>query len=165
MFRVAMVAAVLVVASGQGAEAGQECDVARRTLYQHGWDIITQMQSDRAVVGIEVDRKAAEEVKTLGPLERRDFPARIAATKQTLQDRTYLLRPAAGTYPETKTDFIDQIRSVCAPGQSLIIPLADFNRRAVAELCDFSKSVLSLPGSVHPVVTSPTVICIMTSGS
>lgn len=136
---------VVLLGLGHTPARAEDCPVGKNLLLDEGIRLAIEINNDKADISTQVKVARAK----MSPEDRR----LTAAWEQSLRLQLYgAASPNKTRHPETTRAAIGGVRQSCKGGDSLVIPHPEYNRVAIAELCDFGKAIVTTPSSVICIV-------------
>lgn len=117
------------------------CDMGKDILLREGVRLAFEISNDRA----DLDDKLMSAQAKLPPDQRRASQPYARGARLDLYTPQSLTKKQ---HPETSQVTIESVLRFCKAGDTLIVPYPSLNRVAIAELCDFSKSIVTTESAV-----------------
>lgn len=124
-----------------GIAAARSCDIGKAYLLDEGARLTAEISNDR----YDLETKLSLQQIKLPAGERRVFESFMRGARLDLYTSMSLIKKK---HPETSPATIEGVLWSCKEDETLIIPHPAYNRLAIAELCDFTKSIVTTESSV-----------------
>lgn len=123
----------------------RSCDAGKASLLYAG----VRLTGDMSVDKYDLEVLLASEKRKLSTEKQRLVEPFLRGARLNLYTPMSMTKKE---HPETPAAVIESVLWSCKASETLIIPYPALNRLAIAELCDFSKSIVTTESSVVCVI-------------